>query len=198
MTLSQVKQFNDIYGVPVSSVPTTRVAADKLRYDLIAEEFEELLEAVENFDLVEIADALGDIQYVVHGAIDVFGLEGVVEDLSDLPVNAVTPVLLDKDKQNWHLHNLKEAILRNETKYLARVLKTILVDLEHAAEYFGIDLDYIVACIHKSNLTKLGENGEVIRRPEDNKIMKGDNYLPPTGDIRAYLYDGVKDANLLG
>jgi predicted HAD superfamily Cof-like phosphohydrolase len=206
MTLAQVKEFNRIYEVPVSDVPTTRVPADKLRYDLIKEEFEELLEAYENFDLVEIADALGDIQYVVHGAIHVFGLEEIVAGLSDSKRSGLHPIITDTSgfglvtayEQETYLHGLKDSILTNDVAYTARLLKNILRDLDATAEYYDIDLEYVVACIHKSNLTKLGEDGKVIRRPEDNKVMKGPNYKEPTGDIRAYLYDGVKDADLLG
>jgi predicted HAD superfamily Cof-like phosphohydrolase len=206
MTLAQVKEFNRIYEVPVSDVPTTRVPADKLRYDLIKEEFEELLEAYENFDLVEIADALGDIQYVVHGAIHVFGLEEIVAGLSDSKRSGLHPIITDTSgfglvtayEQETYLYGLKDSILTNDVAYTARLLKNILRDLDATAEYYDIDLEYVVACIHKSNLTKLGEDGKVIRRPEDNKVMKGPNYKEPTGDIRAYLYDGVKDADLLG
>jgi predicted HAD superfamily Cof-like phosphohydrolase len=206
MTLAQVKEFNRIYEVPVSDVPTTRVPADKLRYDLIKEEFEELLEAYENFDLVEIADALGDIQYVVHGAIHVFGLEEIVAGLPDSKRSGLHPIITDTSgfglvtayEQETYLHGLKDSILTNDVAYTARLLKNILRDLDATAEYYDIDLEYVVACIHKSNLTKLGEDGKVIRRPEDNKVMKGPNYKEPTGDIRAYLYDGVKDADLLG
>lgn len=197
MTLAQVKEFNTIYEVPTSDVPTTRVTADKLRYDLIAEEFGELLEAYENFDLVEIADALGDIQYVVHGAIDVFGLEETVTNLQNGPSSGHTRNLFDPSQQEFHLVCLKDAILRNQTTAVARVLLNILRDLDAAADGFSIDLKYVVACIHKSNLTKLNEDGTVKRRPEDNKVLKGPNYKEPTGDIRAYLYDGVKDADLL-
>jgi hypothetical protein len=99
--------------------------------------------------------------------------------------------------QEFRLTSLKEGILTNGVMYVARTLKSILEDIDEAAAHFNIDLDYVVAAIHKSNLTKLGENGEVLRRPEDNKVVKGPNYKAPTGDIRAYLYDGVKDAELL-
>lgn len=46
----------------------------KLRLELIREEFEELTEAVEKEDIVEVADALADILYVVHGAALEFGV----------------------------------------------------------------------------------------------------------------------------
>ena len=200
MTLAQVKEFNNLYEVERATTPTTRVPADKLRYSLIKEEFEELLEAIENFDLVEIADALGDIQYVTHGAIDVFNLEEVVNELpehNNLPQYSNGIGIADAYAQETHLTNLKDAILTNNVRWAARILKDILRDVVRSANYFGIDLEYVVSAIHKSNLTKLGENGEVLRRPEDNKVIKGQNYMPPTGDIRAYLYDGVKDADLL-
>lgn len=201
MTLAQVKEFNDIYEVPRSETPTTRVPADKLRYSLIEEEFGELLEAIEDFNLVEIADALGDIQYVVHGAIDVFGLQEIVDGFKD-KVSAdrygQRLAILNETDQYFLLERLKEGILYNEPVWVARTLFDILGELDAAAERFKIDLDYVVSLIHTSNLTKLGENGEVLRRPEDNKVIKGPNYKAPTGDIRAYLYDGVKDAELLG
>lgn len=196
MTLAQVKEFNTIYEVPVSDVPTTRVPADKLRYSLIEEEFGELVEAIENFDIVEIADALGDIQYVTHGAIDVFGLESVLDYVDT--ITYLEGHLHTRNGQEPILDGLKTAILRNHVEDVAGILKGILELVEQTAKYFNIDLDYVVAVIHKSNLTKLGEDGKAIRRPEDNKVMKGPNYKEPTGDIRAYLYDGVKDAELLG
>ena len=47
----------------------------KLRFELIAEELGELEEAIDNKDLVEIADALTDILYVTYGAGHAFGLD---------------------------------------------------------------------------------------------------------------------------
>ena len=46
----------------------------KLRYDLIKEELEELKEAIEQKDMIEIADALTDILYVTYGAGHAFGI----------------------------------------------------------------------------------------------------------------------------
>src|SRR5579872_5027286 len=47
----------------------------KLRYDLIAEEIKELHDAFSNHDMIEVADALADILYVVHGAGVAFGID---------------------------------------------------------------------------------------------------------------------------
>jgi len=48
---------------------------NRLRYDLIKEELEELKVAMENKDLLEVADALTDILYVTYGAGHAFGID---------------------------------------------------------------------------------------------------------------------------
>ncbi len=48
---------------------------NKLRIDLIKEELEELSEAMNNKDLLEVADALTDILYVTYGAGHAFGID---------------------------------------------------------------------------------------------------------------------------
>ena len=48
---------------------------NSLRYDLIKEELEELKVAIENKDLLEVADALTDILYVTYGAGHAFGID---------------------------------------------------------------------------------------------------------------------------
>ena len=46
------------------------------------------------------------------------------------------------------------------------------------AENLGWDLDEALDRVHESNMTKLGEDGQPIRR-EDGKVLKGPNYQPP-------------------
>lgn len=58
---------------PYPELPSREV--QWLRYDLIAEELEELKEGIQNENLVEIADALTDLLYVVYGAGHAFGLD---------------------------------------------------------------------------------------------------------------------------
>ena len=73
--LNQVADFHKTFQHPI--LPTPQIpSADrcKLRVSLIAEELDELKEAIENQDLVEVADALCDIQYVLSGAVLEFGL----------------------------------------------------------------------------------------------------------------------------
>ena len=85
-----------------------------LRVDLIEEELKELLVAIAERDIVEVADALTDLLYVVYGA----------------------------------------------------------------GHVFGIDLDKTFAEVHRSNMSKLGEDGRPVRRA-DGKVLKGPNYTAP-------------------
>lgn len=73
--IGAVKEFHETYGLPALAV-TQFPSADRvrLRLELIDEEREELDEALENSDLVEVADALGDILYVVIGMALEFGI----------------------------------------------------------------------------------------------------------------------------
>ena len=73
---NKVKTFMEIFGQEVKTKPS--FSTDKnnsLRYDLIKEELEELKEAMENKNLLEVADALTDILYVTYGAGHAFGID---------------------------------------------------------------------------------------------------------------------------
>ena len=72
---NKVKIFMETFGQEVKNRPS--FSTDKinnLRYDLIKEELEELKVAMENKDLLEVADALTDILYVTYGAGHAFGI----------------------------------------------------------------------------------------------------------------------------
>lgn len=119
-TARQVREFHETYGCPMRESPVLDVPEAPMRLALIDEEVAELHEAVEAGDLIEVADALADIAYVVYGA-------------------ALT---------------------------------------------FGIDLDAVLAEVHRSNMSKLGSDGRPIYRA-DGKILKGPRYFRP--DIAAVL-----------
>ena len=72
---NKVKTFMVTFGQEVKTKPS--FSTDKingLRYELIKEELEELKIAMENKDLLEVADALTDILYVTYGAGHAFGI----------------------------------------------------------------------------------------------------------------------------
>jgi len=107
--------FMEAFGQEVLDKPTLPdFNLSELRIDLIQEELQELIDALDAKDIVEIADALTDILYVTYGA----------------------------------------------------------------GHSFGIDLDECFLEVHRSNMTKLGEDGRPLYRP-DVKVMKGPNYETP-------------------
>ena len=68
--------FMKTFGQEVKNKPSFSTdKINKLRIDLIKEELEELTEAMENKDLLEVADALTDILYVTYGAGHAFGID---------------------------------------------------------------------------------------------------------------------------
>lgn len=116
--LSKLVEFNEVYGIKYSKelVKHPNIKNHELRYELTREENKEFLEAIMNEDPVEVADAVGDMLYILLGTILDLGLQDKIEDVF------------------------------NE--------------------------------IHRSNMSKLGEDGKPIYR-EDGKLLKGPNFTPP-------------------
>ncbi len=73
---SKVGTFMKTFGQEVKTKPSfSTEKINKLRIDLIKEELEELTEAMNSNDLLEVADALTDILYVTYGAGHAFGID---------------------------------------------------------------------------------------------------------------------------
>ncbi len=126
--IDAVTQFHTAFKLGIQNTPTADLGIKKnlLRYELMREENEEYLEAANNNDLVEVADALGDMLYILCGTIIEHGMQDKIEEVF------------------------------NE--------------------------------IQRSNMSKLGEDGNPIYR-EDGKVLKGPNYFKP--DIaKALSYNG--------
>ncbi|OEJ98883.1 hypothetical protein A8C32_06760 [Flavivirga aquatica] len=116
--IEAVKAFHTVFKIGHRETPKANLGEEKnmLRFNLMKEENEEYLEAANNNDLVEVADALGDMLYILCGTIIEHGMQ----------------------------HKIEEVF--NE--------------------------------IQRSNMSKLGEDGEPIYR-EDGKVLKGPNYFKP-------------------
>lgn len=78
-----VEKFHDTFGINNENEPKAQVGRDTLmlRYKLMREENEEYLEAAEAGDIIEIADALGDMMYILSGTILSHGLQHIIEDV---------------------------------------------------------------------------------------------------------------------
>ncbi len=122
--IAAVTKFHEVYRIPFAVEPTTQVDPSliALRHRLMAEENEEYLESALKGDIVEVADALGDMLYILCGTMITHGMQDKIEE-----------------------------VFRE---------------------------------IQRSNLSKLGEDGQPIYR-EDGKVMKGPHYFKP--DIASIL-----------
>lgn len=81
-SLNQVAEFHKTFEAPILEKPQIPDEGRcNLRVSLLQEELNELSEAIKNNDLVEIADALCDLQYVLSGAVLEFGLGNKFEEL---------------------------------------------------------------------------------------------------------------------
>ena len=79
--INAVKAFHSAFEIGFSTTPKVDLGENKnlLRYNLMKEENEEYLIAVQNNDLTEIADALGDMLYILCGTIIEHGLQDKIE-----------------------------------------------------------------------------------------------------------------------
>jgi predicted HAD superfamily Cof-like phosphohydrolase len=82
-TIGAVEEFHEAFGIGNNYSPTADLSdADVLlRYKLMREENEEYLEAAQKGDLVEVADALGDMLYILCGTILKHGLQDKIEEV---------------------------------------------------------------------------------------------------------------------
>lgn len=81
--INAVHEFHTAFGLGIKNTPTTSIDKERklLRYNLMKEENEEYLEAAKNDDLVEVADALGDMLYILCGTIIEHGMQDKIEEV---------------------------------------------------------------------------------------------------------------------
>jgi len=81
--IKDVHEFHTAFGLGIKETPTADIGKDRnlLRYNLMKEENEEYLEAVTNNDLVETADALGDMLYILCGTIIEHGMQHKIDEV---------------------------------------------------------------------------------------------------------------------
>ena len=82
-TIAHVRDFHDAFRIANAETPTGSIGEREtlLRYTLMREENEEYLEAANKGDLVEVADALGDMLYILCGTILKHGLQHKIEEV---------------------------------------------------------------------------------------------------------------------
>ena len=83
--IKAVKQFHESFGLGVSEEMKADLGKQKnlLRFNLMDEENKEYLEAASENDMVEVADALGDMLYILCGTILEHGMQYKIEEVFD-------------------------------------------------------------------------------------------------------------------
>lgn len=184
--------FHRTFGHPIND-QLMESATIELRRNLIAEEINELFNAVETKNLVEVADALTDIIYIAEGTAVAYGLQILprfhqfvpVEDTIGFPTHEVTDALTT---QMSHLYGqyVTAALAGGAARgTVADTLERIVDLCLCAGARFGFDMDALFAEVHRSNMAKVGPDGQVIRR-EDGKVLKPEGWTAP--DIENVLW----------
>lgn len=81
--IEAVESFHKAFGLGILKNPTANLgeAKNKLRFNLMDEENKEYLEAASDGDLIEVADALGDMLYILCGTILEHGMQYKIEEV---------------------------------------------------------------------------------------------------------------------
>mgnify|MGYP003632350353 FL=1 len=105
---------------------------------------------------------------------EAFGQEVLVEPIfPDFNLAALRLDLIEEEVQE-----LRDGLGKGSLLEVADALTDILYVVYGAGHSFGIDLDDCFNEVHRSNMTKLGEDGRPMYR-DDGKVMKGPNYETP-------------------
>ena len=81
--LESVAKFHHSFGIDSKQFPTVKIPEEtvNLRYNLMKEENEEYFEAAKNKDMIEVADALGDMLYILCGTILSHGMQYKISEV---------------------------------------------------------------------------------------------------------------------
>jgi predicted HAD superfamily Cof-like phosphohydrolase len=110
-----------------------------------------------------------------------FNQEVLVEPVfPDFNLAALRLDLIEEEVQE-----LRDGLGKNNLLEVADALTDILYVVYGAGHAFGIDLDDCFNEVHRSNMTKLGEDGSPVYR-DDGKVLKGPNYSEP--DLTEFVY----------
>ncbi len=122
--INDVKTFHEAFGIKNEEAPVAEIGEKEytLRYNLMKEENEEYLEACKNGDLIEIADACGDMLYILCGTLLKHGLQDKIEEVFT-EIQRSNMSKLDKDGKPIYREDGK--ILKSD-RYFKPDLKSIL------------------------------------------------------------------------
>lgn len=175
-----VRLFNTTGKQIVRDEPVFNVPERQMRFALIKEEIEELVEkGLDIDDIVETIDACADIVYVVCGAALTHGIGMEVRrGTSIYSIDFYDDSQMRKAYAEEFRRLLLSLFRANTVEALVPVWEDIVEMCYLVSSSYGVDLDAAIAEVQASNMSKFGPNGEVYLR-EDGKIMKGPDYFRP-------------------
>ena len=168
----QVGEFHEVFGHPLKTVPQENIFNDnpelvKFRISLIDEEINEMKDAYEKNDFIEIVDAIADTMYVVYGAFHVIGVNYDThcdhsKNIIYSPLASTIPSVNWKTNINQNLEHITSILsllkLSEEEKSFDNFVKN-LCDIISAcydiASSLHIDIEQCFAEVHRSNMTKV-------------------------------------------
>ena len=123
-TIAAVETFHNAFKIGNNYEPTIDLSSNdiELRHRLMAEENEEYLEAAKNGDLIEVADALGDMLYILCGTILKHGMQDKIEEVFN-EIQRSNMSKLDKDGQP--IYRADGKVMKSD-QYFKPNLKSIL------------------------------------------------------------------------
>lgn len=122
--IGAVEKFHDAFGIKNNYEPTAAIEADQiaLRHRLMQEENDEYLQAAQEGDLVEVADALGDMLYILCGTILKHGMQHkIVEVFEEIQRSNMSK--LDKDGKPIYREDGK--ILKSDLYFMPDIKKIL-------------------------------------------------------------------------
>lgn len=123
-TIEAVEKFHEAFKIDNNYQPTVDLTDDEilLRYKLMREENEEYLEAAQNGDLIEVADALGDMLYILCGTILKHGMQDkIVEVFQEIQRSNMSKL----DKEGNPIYREDGKVMKSEL-YFKPDIKAIL------------------------------------------------------------------------
>lgn len=175
--VNKVREFHVAAGAVVNDKFTVLDEdTQKLRLKLINEELQELRDALKANDRVAIADALGDLLYVVCGTIVSTGcLEIVNPDRVRIELDDILEGCFTEIVQDWVIHLRRDLSSATRSRLLEESLRVIIdLTLNYAINVQKLPIEEVFDEIHRSNMTKFIDG----HRREDGKWIKGPSYTP--------------------
>lgn len=174
-----VGEFHRVFDYPVRIEPYINVFQEdpkllRSRLSFVREERDEFLEALKQSDLVEMADALCDLNYFAYGSGQCLGIN-LDKELELTGNSTITSAYSGKDVDlkileqrelihtriemiTTYINQFENAIANANFELIVKSLVSIIVSTYNLGYYLNFDMDNMFREVHRSNMTKVCHN----------------------------------------